>query len=233
MKLSTFSIVARCARSGELGVAVSTKVPAVGSLCPFARSRVGAVSTQAWVNPYLGPRVLETLGSGLAADAALERVLESESDREMRQIGVVDAAGRAAAFTGSETDPWTGHFVGPDCAVQGNMLVGEETLLAMRDAFGRSGSEALAERLLRALEAGQAAGGDRRGRQSAALLVVGEEDYPLVDLRVDENADPVRELRRVFEVARRELFPLVAVLPTKRNPRGDFASVRAAVAPKG
>ena len=232
MKLSTFSIVARCRRTGELGVAVSTKVPAVGSLCPFVRAGVGAVATQAWVNPYLGPRVLDALASGAAAETALRSVVDAEVDRELRQLGVVDSTGRAAAFTGRDTDPWKGHRTGADHAVQGNMLVGEDTVAAMVDSFAASAEDALAERLLRALEAGQAAGGDRRGRQSAALIVCGEEDYPLVDLRVDEHAEPVAELRRVFEVAKRDLFPFVVALPTKRNPRGDFPAIRAAIAPK-
>ena len=232
MKLTTFSIVARCARTAELGVAVSTKVPAVGSLCPFVRSRVGAVATQAWVNPYLGRRVLDALASGSSAEKALRDVLADEVDGELRQVGVVDARGEAAAFTGAETDAWTGHRTGPDYAVQGNMLVGEETLAAMAAAFLAAPQEPLSERLLRALAAGQAAGGDRRGRQSAALLVFGDEDYPRVDLRADEHAEPVTELRRVYEVAKRELFPLVDVLPTKKNPRGDFDSIRAAIAPK-
>ncbi len=232
MNLNTFSISARCARTGELGVAVSTKVPAVGSLCPFVAPGVGAVSTQAWVNPTLGPRILAALGRGLAAEAALQEVLADEVDREIRQVGVVDAQGRAAAFTGAETDGWKGHATGSDFSVQGNMLVDERTLSAMAEAFLASADQDLAERLMRALEAGQAAGGDRRGRQSAALLVYGTEDYPTADLRADEHPDPVAELRRILEVARRELFPFVRALPTKRNPRGEFASIRAAIAPK-
>jgi uncharacterized Ntn-hydrolase superfamily protein len=113
------------------------------------------------------------------------------------------------------------------------MLVGEETIIAMSEAFENSSDESLGERLMRALEAGQAAGGDKRGRQSAALLVYGGEDYPLIDLRADEHHDPVAELRRILEVAKRELFPFVAALPTRKNPCGDFASIRSAIAPKG
>src|SRR5215831_16485085 len=109
MKLTTFSIVARCSQTGQLGVAVSTKVPAVGSLCPFVRAGVGAVATQAWVNPYLGPRILDALSAGASAKSALQDVLDGEVDRELRQVGVVDARGESAAFTGGATDPWTGH----------------------------------------------------------------------------------------------------------------------------
>ena len=232
MNLNTFSIVGRCGRTGQLGVAVSTKVPAVGSLCPFVHAGIGAVATQAWVNPYLGPRVLDALASGLDAEAALERVLASEADREIRQVGVVDARGRSAAFTGRDTDGWRGHRTGPSFAVQGNMLVNEDTLTYMIDAFHTRPDEPLAERLMRSLEAGQIAGGDRRGRQSAALLVHASEDYPLVDLRADEHPDPIAELRRIYEIAKRELFPLVYALPTKQNPNGNFDAIRAAFAPK-
>jgi uncharacterized Ntn-hydrolase superfamily protein len=233
MNLNTFSIAARDPANGLLGIAVSTKVPAVGGICPFIRFGVGAVSTQAWVNPYLGPRILDRLAAGETAADALERVMAAEPDRALRQVGVVDAAGRSAAFSGAETDTWTGHRTGPDYSVQGNMLVGEDTVEAMTETFlGAADVTALGERLLRALEAGQAAGGDRRGRQSAALLVRGPEIYPVVDLRVDEHADPVAELRRIHEVAKRELFPFLAVLPTRDNPRGNFDKVRAAMAPK-
>ena len=233
MNLTTFSISARCARTGELGVAVSTKVPAVGSICPFVRPGVGAVSTQAWVNPYLGRRILEELAAGRSAPEALARVLEHEVDREIRQVGVVDARGGSAAHTGDETNAWAGHHTGRDFSVQGNMLVGENTVEAMAEAFEGSLERPLHERILLALEAGQAAGGDKRGRQSAALVVFGAEDYPIADLRADEHPDPVAELRRIYEVAKRELFPFIAALPTRANPRGDFASVRAAIAPKG
>lgn len=232
LNLNTFSIVARDGWTGQLGIAVSTKVPAVGGLCPFIRFGVGAVSTQAWVNPYLGPRILERLAQGADAQSALDAVIAEEVDSEIRQVGVVDAEGRSAAFTGEATDPWTGHRTGPDYSAQGNMLVDEDTITAMVEAFADSEGKRLAERLLRALEAGQEAGGDRRGRQSAALLVRGPEVYPVVDLRVDEHPDPVAELRRVYEVARTELFPLVDALPTLDNPRGNFAAVRAAIGPK-
>lgn len=232
MKLNTFSIAARCTRTGELGVAVSTKVPAVGAICPFIRPGVGAVSTQAWVNPYLGPRILTELATGLSAEAALEKVIANEIDCEIRQVGVVDAQGGSAAYTGARTDAWTGHRTGLDYSVQGNMLVSEATVTAMVEAFTQSAAEPLTERLMRALEAGQAAGGDRRGRQSAALVVYGSEDYPFADLRVDEHPDPVVELRRILEVAKKELFPFLRALPTKANPRGNFAAVQGAIAPK-
>ena len=222
LNLNTFSIVAYDDTSGMLGVAVSTRVPAVGAVCPFARAGVGAISTQAWTNPLLGVDGLNLLEQGCSAEEALHKLLDADPDPEMRQIIAVDREGRSAAHTGSETDPWKGHRTGEGYAVAGNMLVGEETITAMVEAFGASVEEPLYERLLRALESGQAAGGDKRGRQSAALYVVKSEPYPCLDLRVDEHSDPVAELRRVYEVAKRELLPFIEAMPTRDNPKGNF-----------
>ena len=231
LNLTTFSISGRDARDDSLGVAVSTKVPAVGGLCPFIRFGAGAVSTQAWVNPGLGPLILDRMERGEGAKEALGHVMATEIEADLRQVGVVDAKGGSAAFTGTDTDAWAGHRTGQNYSVQGNMLVGEDTVAAMETAFVAAETHPLGERLLLALEAGQAAGGDRRGRQSAAVIVRGPEAFPLVDLRVDEHSDPVAELRRIFEIAKIELFPFVAALPTRENPRGDFASVRGDMAP--
>ncbi len=222
LNLNTFSIVAYDDTSGMLGVAVSTRVPAVGAVCPFARAGVGAISTQAWTNPLLGVDGLDLLEQGYSAEEALHKLLDADPDPESRQIIAVDEKGRSAAHTGSETDPWKGHRTGDGYAVAGNMLVGEETVTAMVEAFGASVEEPLYERLLRALESGQAAGGDKRGRQSAALYVVKSEPYPCLDLRVDEHSDPVAELRRVYEVAKRELLPFIEAMPTRDNPKGNF-----------
>jgi uncharacterized Ntn-hydrolase superfamily protein len=222
LNLNTFSIVAYDATSGMLGVAVSTRVPAVGAVCPFARAGVGAISTQAWTNPLLGVDGLDLLEQGFSAEEALQKLLDADPDPESRQIIAVDREGRSAAHTGSETDPWKGHRTGDGYAVAGNMLVGEETIAAMVEAFEASAEEPLSERLLRALEAGQAAGGDKRGRQSAALYVVRTEPYPYLDLRVDEHTDPVAELRRVYDVAKSGLLPFVEAMPTRENPKGNF-----------
>lgn len=222
LNLNTFSIVAYDATSGMLGVAISTRVPAVGAVCPFARAGVGAISTQARTNPLLGIDGLDLLEQGYSAEEVLEKLLDADPDPEMRQIIAVDREGRSAAHTGSETDPWQGHRTGDGYAVAGNMLVGEETITAMAEAFEASADEPLSERLLQALESGQSAGGDKRGRQSAALYVVRSEPYPYLDLRVDEHPDPVAELRRVHEVAKRELLPFVEAMPTRENPKGDF-----------
>ena len=224
LNLNTFSIVAYDDASGMLGVAVSTKVPAVGAVCPFARAGVGAISTQAWTNPLLGVDGLDLLEQGYGAEETLQKLLDKDPDPETRQIIAVDREGRPAAHTGSDTDPWKGHRTGNGYAVAGNMLVGEETVTAMAEAFEASADEPLSERLLRALESGQAAGGDKRGRQSAALYVVKSEPYPYLDLRVDEHPDPVTELRRVHEVAKRELLPFIEALPTRENPKGNFGT---------
>jgi uncharacterized Ntn-hydrolase superfamily protein len=194
----------------------------VGAVCPFARAGVGAISTQAWTNPLLGVDGLDLLEQGNSAEEALQKLLDADPDPEMRQVIAVDKEGRSAAHTGSEADPWKGHRTGDGYAVAGNMLVGEETITAMAEAFEASADEPLSERLLRALESGQAAGGDKRGRQSAALFVVKSESYPYLDLRVDEHPDPVAELRRVYEVAKRELLPFVEAMPTRDNPKGNF-----------
>lgn len=214
----TFSVVARCPRSGQLGVAVATAVPAVGSMCPFARARVGAVSTQSWVNPYLALNALDLMAQGVPAAQALADAMANDEGRDLRQIGLVDAQGRSASWSGAACTGWFGHIAEPGFAVQGNMLVGGATIEAMAAAVRASEPLDLAERLLLAMEAGEAAGGDKRGRQSASLLVVDTEDYPLIDLRVDEHRHPVGELRRVWSVAKLQLLPFVQGMPRRGGP---------------
>jgi len=218
----TFSAVVRCPRSGQFGVAVATAVPAVGSMCPFARARVGAVSTQSWVNPYLALKALDLMAQGTPAAEALAGALATDEGRDLRQIGLVDAQGRSASWSGAACTGWFGHIAEPGFAVQGNMLVGSATIEAMAAAIRASEPLDLAERLLLAMEAGEAAGGDKRGRQSASLLVVDTEDYPLIDLRVDEHRHPVAELRRVWNVAKLQILPFVKGMPRRGGP-GDAA----------
>jgi uncharacterized Ntn-hydrolase superfamily protein len=218
----TFSITARCAETGQFGVAVSTKLLAVGALCPFVAVGVGAISSQSFVNPYLGVDGLRLLAEGLTPEEALPRLLAADPGAAMRQVAIVDAAGRTAAHSGGDCVGWFGHRTGDGFVAAGNMLVGEDTIAAMADAFAASAGQPLAERLVQALEAGQAAGGDRRGRQSAALLVAGDEEYPLVDLRVDDHLDPVAELRRLWSLHQTDLADVLAMLPTRANPGGSF-----------
>jgi len=199
VSLTTFSIAAYCQRTGELGIAVSTAIPAVGAINPFAKARVGAIATQAWSNPYLGIDGLNLLEQGLPPSEVLEQLLSVDKDREKRQLSIVDAHGNVAAFTGKEVEPISGHYEGKGYVVAGNLLVNQETIRTMAEAFeGTLGP--LGERLLVALEAGQAIGGDRRGKVSAALLIVRDEEYPYIDLRVDEHKQPVAELRRIFNI---------------------------------
>jgi len=218
MNYNTFSIVARCPRSGMLGVAVSTAVPAVGAICPRIIPGVGAASTQAWVNPYLAIDALNRLQAGADAPAALAEALRADDARDVRQIGLVDAAGRAASWSGPACTPWFGQLTGEGWAIQGNMLTGPEVLDAMRDAFLGAEDAAFPERLVLALEAGQSVGGDKRGKQSAAVLVYGVEDYPAVDLRVDEHSYPVTELRRVWTVFQAQTMPFLQGMPRKGQP---------------
>lgn len=221
--LHTFSIVARCVATGQLGVAVATADVAAGRLVTWAKAKVGAIAVQSWPNLYLGIDGLRLLSEGRSARDVLATLLEADPGRSVRQVGIVDATGSSAGFSGEDCTPWAGHETGDSYAVQGNMLIDDSTLPAMVDAFtGTQGME-LAERLLRAVEAGQRAGGDRRGRQCAALLVVDEEEFPLWDLRVDEHPDPVDELRRIFEVAKLDLLPFVSGLPTRSNPMGSLS----------
>ncbi len=200
----TFSIAARCPRTGMLGVATSSRALAAGGLAPYCRASVGAIASQSFVNPYLGIDGLTLLAQGLTADRALERLIESDPGRDVRQLTIVDREGRVAAYTGAKCIPWAGERLGPAYVCLGNILAGEWVVAAMSHAFEASADEELPERLLRALEAGQEAGGDRRGRQSAGIQVVAAEEYPYCDLRVDDHPEPVTELRRVFEVYKRE-----------------------------
>lgn len=200
----TFSIVARCPRTGMLGVATSSRALAAGGAVPYCRAGVGAIASQSFSNPYLGIDGLTLLEQGLTAARALERVVESDQGRDLRQVGIVDRDGHTAAYTGAKCIPWAGQVEGGGYACLGNILTGEEVVKAMALAFEASVDEELPERLLRALEAGQEAGGDRRGRQSAGIRVVHTEDYPYCDLRVDDHAEPIAELRRVFTLFQRE-----------------------------
>lgn len=222
MECHTFSIVARCPETGMLGVAVSSAVPAVGALCIHVESGVGAVSTQSWVNPYLAIEALAGMRRGLAARTALEAALAADAGRDLRQIGVVDGIGESAAWTGRECTPWHGQIEGEGFAVQGNMLAGGEVLSAMAEAFRAGAGSSLARRLLAALEAGDAAGGDKRGRQSAALKVHHREAYALLDIRADEHPRPVEELRRILGIAEAQLLPFVEGMPKRQGVAGGL-----------
>lgn len=203
MPASTFSIAACDLERREWGVAMASRFLAIGALSAWAQPEVGAVATQSWIKASYGADGLRLLAEGASAPEALERLVADDDDREQRQVGIVDREGRTATYTGSGCVDWAGDRRGPGYAAQGNMLVSGETLSALAETFEADSAAPLAERLLAALAAGQAAGGDRRGQQAAALRVVrqgggyGGADV-LVDLRVDDHAEPVRELQRLF-----------------------------------
>jgi uncharacterized Ntn-hydrolase superfamily protein len=214
----TFSIAGRD-KEGHLGVAVSSRVAAVGARCPFIRPGTAAISSQAYLNPYLAIEILDDLETGMPLEAAASGALDRDPGREWRQLVAIDLTGPAFAFTGSETDPWAGNRTGTDCAAAGNLLVGEETVDSMVNSFEESDGLELPERLLRALEAGQAAGGDRRGRQSAALVVYASEDVSYVDLRVDDHTDPIAEVRRIWGLYSSDDRANALRMATTREPR--------------
>jgi uncharacterized Ntn-hydrolase superfamily protein len=205
---TTFSMVARCLETFALGVCVATAVPAVGSVVPHVESRVGAIATQAHTNISYGIKGLELLKRGLSPQTALQAMLKEDSKRELRQVIIIDKDGRTGGFTGKKTADWKGHLVGANYVVAGNMLVGKEVIEAMAHEFESSEGE-LSERLMKALEAGQRAGGDKRGKKSAALHVMNHQETrtrPFLDLRVDLHPEPVRELRRICDAYREWVF---------------------------
>jgi uncharacterized Ntn-hydrolase superfamily protein len=202
--VATYSIAACDPGAGHWGVATQSKFLAVGSVVPWAEPHVGAIATQAYANPRYGSEGLALLRDGLAAEEVVERLTAADEGRDHRQLGVVDAQGRAATYTGKECLDWAGGRTGPCYAAQGNILVSAETVDAIAESFESSSGKPLAERLLDALDAGQAAGGDRRGQQSAALLVVEKDggyaklSDTIVDLRVEDHERPLDELRRLY-----------------------------------
>ena len=216
----TWSIVTHDPASGAFAVAVATRAFAVGASCPFVRAGVGAVSTQSMTNRYLGPAILDAMQRGLAPAAAIDSALAGDEGRGIRQVHAVDRLGRTAAWTGQNCVEWCGSQDAPYVSVAGNMLAGPEvvrqTLLAVR---ARTDLD-LPERLMAAMEAGQGAGGDRRGRQSAAMVLTTTEDFPVLNLRVDDHPDPLAELARLLGLWRREGQPRLAQAPSKSNPSG-------------
>jgi uncharacterized Ntn-hydrolase superfamily protein len=220
--VATYSIVACDLAAGQWGVAVQSKFLAVGSVVPWAEPHVGAIATQSYANPRYGPDGLALLRKGRSAEETVEALTAADEGRAERQVGVVDGQGRAASFTGAECHDWAGGRTGPGYAAQGNILVSGETVDALAATFEQNGHLSLAERLLECLAAAQAAGGDRRGQQSASLLVV-EKDAgyaklsdAVVDLRVDDHESPISELRRLHGL-HDEIFGV--------TPREDWVSV--------
>lgn len=227
----TWSILARD-DGGAFGIAIASRFFAVGALCPHARSGVGALATQALVNPLYAAPGLDLLAAGTPPADVVLALTRDDAGREHRQVHAIDAQGRVAAHTGSACIDWCGHLAGAGYSVAGNMLAGPQVLRDTADAYERSAGRPFAERLLAALDAGDAAGGDKRGRQSAALLVCTTEPYPCLDLRVDDHDEPFRELRRLYEKSLERFVPFLACLPTRADAAGvtDRAVIEARIA---
>lgn len=216
----TWSITAHDPATGAFAVAVATCAFAVGASCPFVRAGVGAVSTQSMTNRYLGPVVLDAMARGLSPDAAIESALAGDEGRGLRQLHAVDRHGHSAAWTGRNCVEWCGSLAAPGISVAGNMLAGERVIAATLETWLALPDLDMPERLMRAMEAGEAAGGDRRGKQSAAMVMTTTEDFPDLNLRVDDHAEPLMELRRLLGLWRSEGQPRLGLAPGKTNPSG-------------
>ena len=219
MRQMTWSLVARDA-SGAYGVAIASRFFAVGALCPGIRAGRGALSTQALMNPLYVRDGLAALGEGLAAPQVLERLLAKDAGRDVRQVHVIDAAGRTAAHTGKGCIDWCGHRAGAGYSVAGNMLAGPGVIEATAKSYEAHAHLRFEDRLLVAMQAGEDAGGDKRGKQAAALRIVTTEDYPFLDLRVDDHEEPLQELRRLHDKSLERFQPFLACLPSHARPAG-------------
>ena len=212
----TWSILARD-DAGHFGVAIASRFFAVGALCVHTRRGVGAVSTQALMNPLYGPAALDWLAQGKSAADTVTALTAADAGRDQRQLHVLPAVGAGAAHTGAACVDWCGHQVHKNFSVAGNMLAGAQVLEATAQAFIATQGQPLAERLLAAMAAGEAAGGDKRGKQSAALRIHGDEDYPQLDMRVDDHLEPIVELQRLYQVSLERFQPFAECLAGRHN----------------
>jgi len=215
----TWSILARDGQ-GRLGAAIASRFFAVGALCLHTRRGVGVLSTQALMNPLYGPQGMELLAAGRSPAQVVQALTSADAGRDQRQLHVLPAAGSPAAWTGPACVEWCGHHLGEDFSVAGNMLAGPQVLQATADAFLATRGRDLAERLLAALAAGEAVGGDKRGKQGAALRIQADEDYAQLDLRVDDHEEPVRELQRLYRKSLERYQPFMACLAGRKDPVG-------------
>jgi uncharacterized Ntn-hydrolase superfamily protein len=216
----TWSIIAKDNATGQFAIAVATRFFAVGARVPHIAARIGAIATQALVNPYYGIDGVKLLREGRAPGEIVESLIASDAGRESRQLHIMDASGRVAAYTGKECVDWCGHVEGDGFSIAGNMLAGAGVLDDTAKAYVANESMPFARRLIAAMRAGEAAGGDKRGRQSAALLIYGEEEWSNLDLRVDDHADPLAELERLEAVSRERWVHFRKYLPSRKNPAG-------------
>jgi uncharacterized Ntn-hydrolase superfamily protein len=232
----TWSIIARDPLTGQIGIAVATKFFAVGARVPHIAPQIGGVATQALVNPYYGIDGVRLLREGKAPRDIIATLIAADDGRDSRQLHIMDASGRIAAHTGRECVDWCGHLEGVGFSIAGNMLAGAQVLDETAKAYVANEKLPFAQRLIAAMKAGEAAGGDKRGKQSAALLIHGEEDWSNLDLRVDDHTDPLAELERLEQVSRERWVHFRQFLPTRKNPAGVTdraiidASIQAAIA---
>ncbi|GEO86262.1 MULTISPECIES: DUF1028 domain-containing protein [Alphaproteobacteria] len=216
----TWSIVARDPQTGHLGVAVASRFFAVGAAVPHIRGRVGAIATQAFVSPLYGTDGLFLLAEGRTPEEIISVLTARDDGCQQRQLHLIDAAGRNAAFTGSKCIDWAGHIVDDNVSVAGNMLAGPQVIAETLRVYKALADAPFTERLLAAMDAGEAAGGDKRGKQSAALVIYRDQDYPWLDIRADDHPDPLAELRRLHAVAQERYLHVAQTMPTRENPHG-------------
>jgi uncharacterized Ntn-hydrolase superfamily protein len=230
----TWSIIARDNRTGQIGIAVATKFFAVGARVPHIAAGLGGVATQALVNPYYGIDGVKLLRKRREPRDIINTLIAADPGRESRQLHIMDADGRIASHTGRDCVDWCGHVEGKGFSIAGNMLAGAQVLDDTAKAYLANENLPFAQRLIAAMRAGEAAGGDKRGKQSAALLIHGEEEWSDLDLRVDDHADPLTELERLEQVSRERWVHFRQFLPTRKNPAGitDRATIEAAIAGK-
>jgi len=227
----TWSIIAKDTATGQIGIAVATKFFAVGALVPHIAPGIGGIATQALVNPYYGIDGLKLLRQGKPPQDILNFLIAADSGAETRQLHILDASGRIAAHTGRECIDWCGALAGDGFSIAGNMLAGPRVLDDTAASFVASASLPFPRRLLAAMRAGEAAGGDKRGKQSAALLIHDTEEWPALDLRVDDHPDPLTELERLERVSRERWAHFRSFLPSRARPAGitDRAVIDASV----
>ncbi|MBR1191528.1 DUF1028 domain-containing protein [Bradyrhizobium sp. AUGA SZCCT0160] len=227
----TWSIIARDPATGQFGIAVATKFFAVGARVPHIVAGIGGIATQALVNPYYGIDGVKLLREGRAPDDILKTLIATDDGRESRQLHIMDARGRIAAHTGRDCVDWRGHIQGDGFSIAGNMLAGAAVLDDTAKAYVANAGLPFPRRLIAAMHAGEAAGGDKRGKQSAALLIHGDEEWSELNLRVDDHTDPLRELERLEEVSRERWVHFRAFMPTRKNPAGitDRATIDAGI----
>lgn len=228
----TWSIVARDPATGQIGVAVTTCAFAVGARVPAVETGTGAIASQAFVNPFFGPQGLALLRAGKPAGTVLDLLVKGDIGRDQRQLHLMDRQGVLAAFTGADCVPWCGHLIRDTFSVAGNMLAGPEVIEETARVFAAETAMPFARRMIAALQAGQAAGGDKRGKQSAALLIHDDEEYALFDLRVDDHPEPLDELARLERVAHERYLHYRKVMPRKGDPAGvlDRAEIERRIA---